>query len=246
MEKSIAHLEEARQKIAEDERKDPEAEYRDEKERFRKIAEDRAKDQWARYRSPHERVEDFPGYQDWLKGCRNFSWPSYAKAHREQEVELEKSLNRYQKLVAELAARRVTAISAKPQEVTVEFECGYDVNISVIWEGVQVEMPADAFERYSKVGPDSWRQSSNSLVRCREENFRIELKPQMGDDFPSVLRQMKRNGADTLVVGVFNAAGATLDQVRSMFGGKQIITLEQIRKLLPCVHNSLQLIGQNQ
>jgi hypothetical protein len=40
---------------------------------------------------------------------------------------------------------------------------------------------------------------------------------------------MKRNGADTLVIGSFEATNCTLAQVRAMFGQKRIITLEEIR-----------------
>jgi len=49
----------------------------------------------------------------------------------------------------------------------------------------------------------------------------------MGDDFPSVLRQMKRNNANVLVVGEFNSSICSLEEVRSMFAtsGKKIVTL---------------------
>jgi hypothetical protein len=53
----------------------------------------------------------------------------------------------------------------------------------------------------------------------------------MGDDFPSVLRQMNRNGADTLVVGSFEATGCSLEQVRGFFGAKRIITLSEIEAI---------------
>ena len=48
----------------------------------------------------------------------------------------------------------------------------------------------------------------------------------MGDDFPSALRQMKRNNAN-LVVGEFNSSICSLEEVRSMFAtsGKKIVTL---------------------
>jgi hypothetical protein len=56
----------------------------------------------------------------------------------------------------------------------------------------------------------------------------VELKPSLGDDYPSVLRQMKANSTRAmkhgygnvhcvLVIGGFCAAGATLDQVRRIF-----------------------------
>jgi len=66
-----------------------------------------------------------------------------------------------------------------------------------------------------------------SLIRDLTHSFAIELKPQMGDDFPSVLRQMKRNNANVLVVGEFNSSICSLEEVRSMFAtsGKKIVTL---------------------
>jgi hypothetical protein len=65
-------------------------------------------------------------------------------------------------------------------------------------------------------------------------SFAIELKPQMGDDFPSVLRQMKRNNANVLVVGEFNSSICSLEEVRSMFAtsGKKIVTLGEIEAIL--------------
>lgn len=54
----------------------------------------------------------------------------------------------------------------------------------------------------------------------------IELKPTLGDDYPSVLRKMKarpRNHSCTaLIVGQFDASGATWSQVVSMFAASGI------------------------
>jgi hypothetical protein len=47
---------------------------------------------------------------------------------------------------------------------------------------------------------------------------RIELKPSMGDDFPEVLRQMKRNGARYLLLQQYQGEGATEDEVIDFFG----------------------------
>ena len=62
-------------------------------------------------------------------------------------------------------------------------------------------------------------------------HHRIELKPQMGDDFSGVLRQMKRNGATVLVIGSFESVSCTLEQVQGIFGERKIITLAQIQAI---------------
>ncbi len=46
---------------------------------------------------------------------------------------------------------------------------------------------------------------------------RIELKPSVGDDYPSVMRQMARLGAGSLLVEHYTGAGVPLEQVRAMF-----------------------------
>jgi hypothetical protein len=55
-----------------------------------------------------------------------------------------------------------------------------------------------------------------------ERSIGVELKPTVGDDYPTVLRQiLKRRGMHVneyvLIADVFNGKGATLEQVRKMF-----------------------------
>jgi len=45
----------------------------------------------------------------------------------------------------------------------------------------------------------------------------IEIKPTLSDDYPAVLRQMKTNNSEMLLIGDFNAIGATFDQVTEIF-----------------------------
>jgi hypothetical protein len=45
----------------------------------------------------------------------------------------------------------------------------------------------------------------------------IELKPTVADEYPAILRQMRRSGASILLLGEYLGVGATLDQVRTMF-----------------------------
>jgi hypothetical protein len=70
----------------------------------------------------------------------------------------------------------------------------------------------------------------------------IELKPSLGDDYPAVLRQMKANrSADyyrpnkVLVFDRFAASGATLDQVRAIFGasGFTMLSIDEIAAAAP-------------
>lgn len=59
---------------------------------------------------------------------------------------------------------------------------------------------------------------------------RIEIKPTMGDDFPSVMRQMQRLGCDTLVLGEYTGRAVTAPQVRQMFeaNGQKLVFVRDI------------------
>ena len=71
---------------------------------------------------------------------------------------------------------------------------------------------------------------SRSVRDSRSWGFRIEIKPQLDDNFPSVLRQMERNKADYLLIGSFEASNCSLEQVRAYFAtkGMKIIALSEI------------------
>jgi uncharacterized protein (DUF3820 family) len=62
-----------------------------------------------------------------------------------------------------------------------------------------------------------WEELCRSLG-----SFHIELKPTIGDDYPAVLRQMKRNGSDVLLVGQFVGQGATREQFIKTFATASI------------------------
>lgn len=52
-----------------------------------------------------------------------------------------------------------------------------------------------------------------------KEKYRIECKPSIGDDYPAILRQMKANKCDVLLIGDggCNAGGANLNQIKQIF-----------------------------
>jgi hypothetical protein len=67
----------------------------------------------------------------------------------------------------------------------------------------------------------------------------IEIKPMIGDDYPAILRQMKiarvHPDYQCLVYDTFNATGATIDQVKSIFKSSgflvfSFIEIENIKK----------------
>ena len=47
--------------------------------------------------------------------------------------------------------------------------------------------------------------------------YHIELKPTIGDDYPAVLRQMRANGSNVLLVGNYTGTGATREQFVGTF-----------------------------
>jgi hypothetical protein len=60
-------------------------------------------------------------------------------------------------------------------------------------------------------------------------DWKIEIKPSLGDDFPTVMRQMERLRAWVLVIDRF-AAVVPLETVRAMFkaNGRKLITVREI------------------
>jgi hypothetical protein len=55
--------------------------------------------------------------------------------------------------------------------------------------------------------------------------FKIEIKPSVGDDFPSIMRQMKSNECNTLFYSEYNGVGVSEDQMRKMMKIEQIRTI---------------------
>lgn len=63
----------------------------------------------------------------------------------------------------------------------------------------------------------------------------VEIKPSLGDDYPSVMRQMNRLGASVLVIDQYNSDTLPLNTVREMFenNGQMLITLKVILDNMP-------------
>lgn len=117
---------------------------------------------------------------------------------------------------------------ALPPLIKVEFELGYDVRMTIVWQHSMYEPLYDENSYKNKV---RWPAKVTKVQRDHDV-YTIEVKPLIGDDFPAVLRQVKQNGADIVVAGRFEAAGATLEQARQMFGDKSLVLLAEIEALI--------------
>ena len=67
---------------------------------------------------------------------------------------------------------------------------------------------------------------------CMLYDAKVELKPTLGDEYPTVIRQMRRLEADVLVVGMYTGRGVSEPQMRVMFGssGIRVVFLQEIEE----------------
>lgn len=69
---------------------------------------------------------------------------------------------------------------------------------------------------------------------CRLHQIGLELKPTLGDDYPTVMRQMRRLEVSICVVGHWTGRGTSEPQVRAMFkaNGCRLVFLQEIEEEL--------------
>ncbi len=67
-----------------------------------------------------------------------------------------------------------------------------------------------------------------------QDRLLVELKPSLGDDYPSVLRQMQRLGCDVLVLDQYTGRGVSEPQLRQMFeaNGLSLVFVQEIEELM--------------
>ena len=61
-------------------------------------------------------------------------------------------------------------------------------------------------------------------------DYRVEIKPTVGDDYPAVLRQMRVNGAEILFLREYVGVGATKEQFIKTFEASnfRVVFLSQV------------------
>jgi uncharacterized protein (DUF3820 family) len=105
-------------------------------------------------------------------------------------------------------------LAAKIDEINVRFERKFEV------QGVDVMLAVEAHNAPHDVAISLWAFPGYRFQNSRA--LRIEIKPIVGDDYPAVLRQMKRTQSDVLLVGRYTGIGATREQFVKTFATASI------------------------
>lgn len=148
---------------------------------------------------------------------------------RKSEADLAKNPNHsWLKDSVDQDRKRAQALLAKAEELTadhptmtlvrVSFETeGADVLIRTAVSGLAVER---SFGGYNTPGHVTGVARSEIAFDCA-----VEIKPSVADEYPAVLRQMKRNKSQFLFVDRYEGEGATEAQFVLMFGasGKKVV-----------------------
>lgn len=60
-----------------------------------------------------------------------------------------------------------------------------------------------------------------------KKKLRIELKPTVGDDFPAVLRQIKNNKSNVVIIKEYTGVGASYEEFKQFFESQERVVLKQ-------------------
>jgi hypothetical protein len=232
--RSDKELQEIQKEDAEFKNADWQKHYDNEREEYERKRLEREKEPqpiWSRYLKP------FPTYEQWLDTEDYSSWPQEVRRHNERMERVRTRAIKDHEIYQTLATTQIKSPEPSRPEVTRGFECGFDVHICFKWCSSIDDLSTEEIHHHADTGryfydrctPRNWVKTSSCVSRIDE--FKIEIKPMMGDDFPAVLRQMKRNCADTLLVGTFNSSVCSLDEVQQMFAPKVIVTLAEVKAI---------------
>jgi hypothetical protein len=118
-------------------------------------------------------------------------------------------------------AKRVLAEEIEPQRAAAQLRAVTEAELPKVDIEFEVSMRVpDGYNRSKMTG------TADVQMRCCGYLVRIEIKPDMGDDYPAVLRQMKASHCNVLYLVNYNGAGATLDQVKRIFAASDILIVE--------------------
>lgn len=103
---------------------------------------------------------------------------------------------------------------------------------------IKIIFEQDGWDVIIQSDDGSCRDNCVAFKDCYINTYKIavEIKPSLGDDYPSVLRQMKRTlihpDYQCLVYNSFNAKGATIDQLKSVFASSEfkVFSFDEIEK----------------
>ncbi len=107
-----------------------------------------------------------------------------------------------------------------------EFEAdGPDVSYSIYRSGDVVTIRQDDYCQEEIV-------IGGAFVGYGRLRFTVEVKPIVGDDYPSILRQMKKARSNQLLIGEFRSTSASWDELVKVFGmsGISVVHLDEVER----------------
>ncbi len=105
---------------------------------------------------------------------------------------------------------------------------GVDVSFDYIskYESIYFEYDYKVYHAHYDYERDSYGPHDvDSEFRNIHNHFKVEIKPSVGDDFPSIMRQMKSNKCNTLFYTEYTGQGLTEEQMRKMMKIENIDTI---------------------
>lgn len=167
---------------------------------------------FGKYRGqPLEVLERDPEYLNWLTNqdwfrtghanlyqivINNFAEPCDTPEHNQMQARFLDDVFRAA-FVAIAGSKRGMKVEASKNEQPTFESGGADVSLRVVWSD------------------DDFGGRSTLLMR-------IEIKPSVGDDFPSVMRQMKRSQSSVLFIRDYNGTGIDEEKFVEMFSSQKI------------------------
>lgn len=124
-------------------------------------------------------------------------------------------------------------------ECKIELHCSIDKSLSGAIlnqafekNAIDVSFDCDEIEWSFSVSGHWKRQSSYVQVTKRFATIHAELKPTVGDDYPAILRQMRNNGSNVLVYGIYTGQGVDEPTFRQFFTMQKIQVVKESEILL--------------
>lgn len=143
------------------------------------------------------------------------------RLNEEIESEFEKIYEKKAKNMAEKLFEKIKSFSIKKTHLEFEKK-GLDVYMRTKYQTFEKKeeiLKEKSFDNlYDDYRPDSYRtERYYNGDRIESDLYLIEIKPVVSDDFPAILRQMKKSGAFILLIGEYNGIGATREEFIEYF-----------------------------
>jgi hypothetical protein len=189
-----------------------------------------------RYRSRQEKIDELQKSLTW--------WMDRLRCNKEdREVSLTKSSRQsspdddyYEKRIHEIETEIREKLENHEAKASAESVSKYSYSVTIQSEAAYEQKAIDAIIQFTiTICPTD---ASIGSMRSHKKTLTIEIKPNVGDDYPAILRQMLSNGADYLFLESYTGIGATESQFRKVFqaSGKKVVFRHEVDA---CLNNPL-------